>query len=307
MAIKISGTTVIDNSCNVTNANTFTATTFVGDGSGLTGIASPTEILTPTNTNPANIANNVSLTPTICGSEYISLYDKTHTCTCFQVSECPDFSTCNVFTCELAGSNTSISIPSDCLNYSTEHFFRIRYEDEDGTCSAFSDATCFTTCVNPLATAALGDSVLGGFYMGTICAAGTCYYLIMSPNSGGCIRCVWKTTETNSGVGFERFDGYGNTYDHLANASHPAGNWTATRTINGFSDWYLPARFEMCTLYQNRACAPGGEAFNNLRYWTSTEHNNTFGFTILTDRGGFDYADKIQCCTLRAIRREPFF
>ena len=38
MAIKVSNTTVIDDSRNITNVGTFTATSFVGDGSGLTNI-----------------------------------------------------------------------------------------------------------------------------------------------------------------------------------------------------------------------------------------------------------------------------
>ena len=38
MAIKISGTTVIDNSQNITNAGIVTATSFTGDGSQLTNL-----------------------------------------------------------------------------------------------------------------------------------------------------------------------------------------------------------------------------------------------------------------------------
>lgn len=39
MAIQVNGTTVIDNSRNLTNIGTVTATSYTGDGSGLTGIA----------------------------------------------------------------------------------------------------------------------------------------------------------------------------------------------------------------------------------------------------------------------------
>ena len=39
MAIQISGTTVIDNSRNISNVGTVTATSFSGDGSALTGIS----------------------------------------------------------------------------------------------------------------------------------------------------------------------------------------------------------------------------------------------------------------------------
>ena len=48
MAIKISGTTVIDNSRNGTNLGIVTATSFVGDGTNLTGVASTENIITGT-------------------------------------------------------------------------------------------------------------------------------------------------------------------------------------------------------------------------------------------------------------------
>lgn len=40
MAIQVNGTTVIDNSRNISNVGTVTATSFSGDGSSLTGIQS---------------------------------------------------------------------------------------------------------------------------------------------------------------------------------------------------------------------------------------------------------------------------
>jgi len=49
MAIKISGTTVIDDSRNIQNIGVITATAFVGDGSGLTGAGSTVFNNTATN------------------------------------------------------------------------------------------------------------------------------------------------------------------------------------------------------------------------------------------------------------------
>jgi len=309
MAIKISGTTVIDDSCNVTNANEFCATTLVGDGSGITGIAGlPTEdVLKPSNLSPSNGEENVDLTPTISGSAYISLFGDAHTCSCFQVSECSDFSTCNVFTCEIAGACTSLTVPAGCLSDNTQHFFRLRYEDDNGCCSDFSDATCFTTAPLP---STLGESICGGFYMGTICAVatGSCYYLIMAPNATGCAACQWKTT-LNVSIGVDdRSDGYGNTYDDLVNATHPAGNWTATRSIGGFTDWYLPASNELNQLYQNCSCAPGGEGFDTGFYWSSSE-NTTADALVQRFSDGCIYSFVGQkTCTfcVRATRRVPF-
>jgi len=306
MAIKISGTTVIDNSCNVTNANDFCATTLVGDGSSLTGISLLDRTLKPGNQSPADAATDVELVPTLTGTIFVSSEGKAHCCTCFQVSECSDFSTCNSFTCEIAGACTSVAVPAGCLSDGTQHFFRLRYEDEDGCCSEFSDATCFTTVPLP---STLGESTFGGFYMGTIgISDGSCYYLIMAPNATGCADCIWKTTRTSSGVGNEQCDGYGNTYDHLANATHPAGNWTATRSIGGFSDWYLPAICELDQLYDNKASAPAGEGFTTALYWSSTEGSASDAFYQFFSNGSINdglHKGFIRC--VRAVRRVSFY
>lgn len=304
MAIKISGTTVIDDSQNLCNAGTITANNFIGDGSQLTN-AGPARIIKPTNTSPATNATGVTTTPTLCASEYFSLYGISHANSQFQVSIDSGFSNTevDVFT----GAVTELTVPS-ALNASTQHFFRVRYFDECGTCSQFSDATCFTVGT-PLQD--LGFPSCGGFYMGAICAAGSCYYLIMAPNSTGCAACIWRTAYFCSATTGENFDGYGNTYDSLANPSccavHPAGNWTATRSIGGFSDWYLPALCELEQLCINRACAPAGEGFPTARYWSSTECNATFVFSFVVVNGSFDaLADKLDANKVRAIRREPF-
>jgi hypothetical protein len=46
MAIKISGSTIIDDSRNIVNAGIITASAFVGSGAGLTGLASGVGIST---------------------------------------------------------------------------------------------------------------------------------------------------------------------------------------------------------------------------------------------------------------------
>jgi len=158
----------------------------------------------------------------------------------------------------------------------------------------------------------LGDSVCGGSYIGVICAAGSGYYLIFGP---GASNQAWKTTQTDSGDGFDACDGYGNTYDFLANSSHPAGNWTATRTDNGFTDWYLPSTSELTEIFTNCACIGG---LGSTPYWSSNEANvsravalyletgfgneGTFFSPIKTFSGNPGFPGNIT----RAIRRVPF-
>ena len=81
----------------------------------------------------------------------------------------------------------------------------------------------------------LGCAYEGGYYMGAVASPAN-YYIIMAPNATGCACCNWKTVNSTSPNTTSLTDGYANTYDGLANGAHPAGNWTATRTIGGFSD-----------------------------------------------------------------------
>jgi len=167
----------------------------------------------------------------------------------------------------------------------------------------------FTT-VNPFAT--MGNATSGGFYMGAITAAGTCYALIVAPNATGCACCQWKTSQTSTSGTCSDVDGYANTYPALENSTHPAGNFTATRTIGGFSDWYLPAIDELDVFYNNGAGAgtgdplPSGEDFATDGYWSSTECSSygAWSLTFLNSSRSF-FTCKDTTCRVRAVRRVP--
>lgn len=116
---------------------------------------------------------------------------------------------------------------------------------------------------------AFGEEFGGGYYLGTIAAAGSNYYIIVSPSSGNASCCYGAAT--SDGVGCERCDGYGNTYDHLNSAPHPAGFFAGSSTINGCTDWYLPAVCELRCAYCNCNCAPAGHGLCNAETWSSTE------------------------------------
>jgi hypothetical protein len=200
---------------------------------------------------------------------------------------------------------TSITMTAGALESSTEYEFRARHKTSTVE-SVYGSVTANTLIF--LSSAALGDAVCGGFYIGTICAASTCYAIIVAPNatgSTGSAQCQWKTTATaTSGTG-SCVDGRSNTYGPLDNATHPAGNWTATRTINGFSDWYLPARDELSQLYTNKGPLPAGEGFAGVYYWSSTENSATYACRQCFGNGYIAISDKTVSYRVRAVRREP--
>jgi len=158
--------------------------------------------------------------------------------------------------------------------------------------------------------AALGQSFEGGFYIGT---TGTetntnSYYLIMGPSSLDA-SCQWKTFENSS---FSRCcqDGRSNTYLRLNDTNHPAGRFTATRSLEGFSDWYMPARNELNTIYLNRNDLPSGQAPTG-RYWSSTESDAIAAYPFATacrqtlSTGLFGNGYKTFSERVRAVRRTP--
>jgi hypothetical protein len=127
----------------------------------------------------------------------------------------------------------------------------------------------------------------------------------MAPNATGCACCQWKTGGTATSGTASLVDGYSNTIGPMNNASHPAGNWTATRTIGGFSDWYLPAKDELNQLYTNKGSSPVGENFVAGRYWSSTESSATGACGQYFNYGYIDGNNKTNTRRVRAVRRLP--
>lgn len=296
MAIKVTGTTVINDSRDLEN---------------LTGLNNV--IRKPTITSPTANETDVDVTPTITGSAYDAIFENTRDYREFQIDLATgDFS--SPIVSEQVNAD-SFTVSSE-LDYEESYKVRIRDVDTDGNTSEFSDEVSFST-PDPLTV--LGAPTSGGFYMGTICAAGTCYYLIVAPNATGCACCVHKLgnpASFTSGA-CSRVDGFANTYPAQANSTHPAGNWTATRTIGGFSDWYLPAIEELEVFYNNGGGngagdpLPVGEDFtcegSFIEYWSSKDNVGTGCANAFLFANGVStpYLRKTRERPIRAVRREP--
>jgi hypothetical protein len=104
----------------------------------------PAQILTPTNTSPANAATNQTETPTLTASTFYSLYGFTHSKSQWQVSTVSNFATTVVSTGDV-DNLTSYTISAGVLSTSTTYYWRVRYKDSNGSYSAYSTATTFTT------------------------------------------------------------------------------------------------------------------------------------------------------------------
>jgi hypothetical protein len=104
----------------------------------------------------------------------------------------------------------------------------------------------------------IGDAFEGGFFAGLIShtANGVATHaLIVAPRATGATgtgytlttNLAWQSTTSTTGA-TSPFDGAANT---ALMTSSPAANFCTGLSIGGYSDWYLPARFELDIAYYN--------------------------------------------------------
>ena len=102
----------------------------------------------------------------------------------------------------------------------------------------------------------IGDAYEGGFFAGFISHTDNgvaTHGLIVAPSASGyngLATLQWKTTNTSTAGTTSPFDGAINSAN-MNNASHPAAQYCEGLTIGGYSDWYLPARYELDIAYEN--------------------------------------------------------
>jgi len=102
----------------------------------------------------------------------------------------------------------------------------------------------------------IGDAFEGGFFAGLISHTANSvptHALIVAPRATGAsgsgytitTNLQWQSTTSTTGA-TSPFDGAANT---ALMTKSPAADFCTGLTINGFSDWYLPARFELDIAY----------------------------------------------------------
>jgi hypothetical protein len=109
----------------------------------------------------------------------------------------------------------------------------------------------------------LGDPFQGGFFAGLIshtADGNPTHGLIVAPRASGAsgtgytltVDYIWKISNTTTANTTSPFDGAANTAAMVTAgiAGHPAAQFCVNLSIGGYSDWYLPARFELDIAYQ---------------------------------------------------------
>ena len=126
--------------------------------------------------------------------------------------------------------------------------------------------------------AVIGEPFGGGYFAGYIshtADGNPTHALIVAPRATGATgtgytlttNLAWKTTNTTTAGTTSDFDGAANTAAMVTAgiADHPAANFCVGLSIGGFTDWYLPARYELDIAYFN--LKPGTTA--NSTSWGS--------------------------------------
>jgi hypothetical protein len=199
----------------------------------------------------------------------------------------------------------------------------------------------------------IGDAFEGGFYAGLIShtADGVATHaLIVAPVATGATGGLypvttglqWKTTGSLTSGTSSSFDGAANTAAMVTAgiANHPAAEFCVNLTIGGYTDWYLPARYELDIAYENlkptttnnstawgindysvpkrtvnrtttstaqtsvAAFQSGGaEAFVDGNHWSSTEISTLDSFVLFFSSGLQTNDSKTSARRLRAFRK----
>jgi len=166
----------------------------------------------------------------------------------------------------------------------------------------------------------IGDAYEGGFFAGFISHTDdgvATHGLIVAPSASGYTTLQWKTSNTSTAGTSSDFNGSVNSAN-MNNASHPAAQYCEGLSIGGYSDWYLPARYELDIAYENlkptttsnntsyginpysvpertvnrTAGTPaqtsiaafqsgGAQAFDDPIYWSSTENNASLSWYLI--------------------------
>ena len=152
------------------------------------------------------------------------------------------------------------------------------------------------------ATLAIGQSYQGGkiFWLdatgkhGLIVAATD-----QSPGSKWYAIEYLATNAVRDGIGA----GIYNTERIIANqgdiGADFASSFCSELQSGGYSDWYLPSKYELNLLYIQRAAVGG---FGNNFYWSSNENNSTTAWYQYFGNGAQNIGDKFNNARVRAIR-----
>ena len=211
---------------------------------------------------------------------------------CWSISTDPTLA--NAHTTNGTGEGSFISQMTG-LNWSTMYY--VRAYAIDSTDTIYGNQISFITT----SALSIGDSYAGGiiFYLdstgahGIVCAASD-----QSASADWGCPGVAITGADAASVG----SGNLNTTEILTSCpTATAAKICDTLSLNGYSDWFLPSKDELQSMYTNLHAAGLGSFFG-LAYWSSTEMTNAFAWQIIFSSGTIQGSTKNNFISVRAVR-----
>lgn len=150
-------------------------------------------------------------------------------------------------------------------------------------CTPAANGFCLFTVSNRSAKAislypSIGTAYQGGF---VACEQGAPYMNLIAAPSDSVNGIPWGGFSIQTGAQ-SSIDGARNTQAISdAGVTNSAVN-LCLGTINGYNDWFLPAKEQLNCLYQHQAALPG---FMNGTYWSSTESDDNHAVFQFFDNG----------------------
>lgn len=230
-------------------------------------------IVTPTVTITGG-TTNVGQTPTITTSAFTVFGGTdTHTSTDWIITKVSDGAT----VWQSVGNTTnktSIVVPANVLIVGTQYTAKARFTGATKGSSTYGTVN-FTTATSFIPTTP-GTPFGGGLYAGQITEDdGKTYAIIVAPKAQGgetSGTLAWKTTKTTTAGTDSSNNGFNNTAAMVAAgiSLHPAAQFCKGLSINGYTDWYLPAKDELSLIYNYKRSL---DAFVSDYYWSSTQYS----------------------------------
>lgn len=237
-----------------------------------------------------------------------------------------------------AGSGT---ITVSGLSSATSYTFTVTATNSVGTSAPSAASNSITT------TPVIGQAFLGGYYAGQISTTANgvaTHNLIVAPLSSGQSPTgrQWKFMPVATPGTLSVIDGPANS-TNFTSPLYEAGYFCINLSIGGYTDWYLPALYELVTIYYNLkpttqsndtayganayAVPPtsnytsgtpaqtsatafqtgNSEAFDvaTQRYYTSTSDGALNAYSMFFGSGPYDLGSQMNPYFARAIRRVP--
>lgn len=177
----------------------------------------------------------------------------------------------------------SITVPAGYLVESIQYTFEARHNGNTYGPSSYATVTGTTKAQFFDYDAGFGAEFEGGYYAGKIQRTDGVYALIVAPKALGqsSTELKWKNNQATSGGCKSLNNGAINTAHMVANGDatvYPAAHYCHNLVINGYSDWYLPARDELEIAYRN--LKPTTESNS-----TSNRDKSSYVYTDTNDGG----------------------